>query len=77
MSKTATLVQDGLYDLSEPLEPFADGMSFSRLAYHASSGRMWLLGVGADGQEHPVPLVPNEPVLTPAVALAALGYTLA
>ena len=77
MSKTATLAQDGLYDLSEPLEPFTDGLSFSRLAYHASNDKMWVLGVGSDGQEHSVPLLPNEPQIAPAAALSALGYTLA
>ncbi|GLI23501.1 hypothetical protein GGQ86_002961 [Xanthobacter flavus] len=77
MSKTATLAQDGYYDLSEPILPFSDGLSFMRLAYHASSGRMWLLGVGSDGQEHAAPLLPNEPVLSPAAALVALGYELA
>ena len=77
MNKTATLAQDGLYDLSEPLMPFADGLSFSRLAAHTLPDGTLVVGIGSDGQEHPVPLVPKEQAPTPAAALAVLGYTLA
>lgn len=80
MSNTVTLAQDGLYDLSEPILPFLDRLSFSRLSVRVHSSDeyrgTWVMGVGEDGLDHPAPLLQTPLVLEPDAAVAALGYTL-
>lgn len=77
---TATLAPDGRYDLSEPIVPYTDDMTFARIAIYARSEPelrgTWALGVGQNGLEHPAPLLQTPLVLTPALALSVLGYTL-
>ena len=78
MSKTATLGQDGRYNLTPPIKPVDDALTFASVALIAVPAiGTYVLGIGADGGEHPAPLHRAAEVMAPRDALAALGYTLA
>lgn len=77
---TATDVGGGFYDISPPIQPYKDGMTFSRLFIvirdDEEAKGTWVSPVGADGEVHPKPLLESPTVLSPAAALAPFGYTL-
>ena len=77
MENTATLTADGCYDLSVPIKPFEDDMTFPRLRLIEHPDRTIVLALDWSGQDHPVPLHQSAGPVDAATALAAIGYTLA
>lgn len=82
--KTATSIGEDRYELSEPIHPNGNAMSYPRVLVvvkdedaEKSTGVYGLYPEAGDWSVHPTPILSIALKVSPATALTALGYALA